>query len=318
MVDFTVAICTYNSEKRLPEVLEKLRSQVDTKDITWEILVIDNNSSDRTAQVVEKYQKNWNLPYPIKYYFEAKQGLAYARRCAIKEATAELIGFLDDDNLPAPDWVKQAYLFGQQHPKAGAYGGQIHGLFEVEPPPGFGRIARFFALIEGNKTYCYNEKYQGSNKRMFPPGAGIVIRKQAWLESVPPNPLLPQTNEDLEILSQIWNQSWEIWFNAEMEIDHIIPKSRFERAYLKKFFKQNGLMRSYIRMLNYKVWQQIIMTPIYLINDLKKLIIHFLKYRKSLNTDVIAAGEMELLINIFISPFYHWKQTIFSKYLKTK
>jgi glycosyltransferase involved in cell wall biosynthesis len=99
MVDFTVAICTYNGEKRLPDVLERLRSQVDTDSITWEILVIDNNSTDKTAKVVGDYQVRWSQPYPLKYCFEAKQGLAFARRCAIREATSDLIGFLDDDNL---------------------------------------------------------------------------------------------------------------------------------------------------------------------------------------------------------------------------
>ena len=310
MVDFTVAICTYNGEKRIPEVLEKLRLQVNTEDITWEILVIDNNSNDHTAQVVEKYQKNWNLPDPIKYYFEAKQGLAYARRCAVKEAQSNLIGFLDDDNLPDPNWVKQAFIFGQKHPRAGAYGGQIHGIFEVEPPPRFARIARYFALIEGNKTYCYNEKYKHTKKKLFPPGAGIVIRKQAWLESVPEHPILSQTNEDLEMLSQIWEQGWTIWFNPEMEIDHKIPKSRFEPEYLKKFFRQNGLCRYHFRMLNAPSWQKPFMVLLYMINDLRKLIYHFLTYRKVLKIDLVAAGEMELLISIFKSPFYHWKKSI--------
>ena len=309
-INFTVAICTYNGAKGLPEVLERLRSQVGTESIFWEIIVIDNNSTDNTAQVVKEYQSNWSEAYPIRYCFEPEQGLAFARRCAIREAHGSLIGFLDDDNLPDPNWVAEAYRFGQSHPQAGAYGGQIHGKFEVEPPPGFERIARYFALIKGQNPYCYNHRYQATRQKMFPPGAGIVIKKQAWLESVPKRPLLPNTNEDLEMLSQIWQAGWEIWFNPEMQIDHIIPKYRLEKDYLIPFFRINGLSRYYVRMLNYQPWQRPLVIPIYMVNDLRKMIFYFLRYRNFLKTDVVAAGEMEMLLNVFLSPFYHWNKTI--------
>jgi glycosyltransferase involved in cell wall biosynthesis len=304
MVDFTVAICTYNGEKRLPDVLERLRSQIDTEQLAWEILVIDNNSTDNTAKVVQDYQANWNQPYPIKYCFEAEQGLAFARRCAIREAKSDLIGFLDDDNLPYPNWVIEAYRFGQSRPKAGAFGGQIHGKFEVEPPPGFERIARYFAILEGKNTYCYNERYKATRKKMFPPGAGIVIRKQAWLDNVPRHPLLPQTNEDLEMLFYL-QKNWELWFYPAMEIDHLIPKSRFERDYLQHFFRSNGLCRNQIRMLSFTAWQKPFIITVYIINDFRKFILHFIKYRNNLKNDLVTAGEMELFRSILISPFYN-------------
>ena len=318
MVDFTVAICTYNGEKRLPEVLEKLRSQVELEDINWEIIVVDNNSTDNTAKIVKEYQTNWERVFPLKYCFEPEQGLAFARRCAIREAKADLIGFLDDDNLPYPDWVAQAYQFGKFHPQAGAYGGQIHGLFEVEPPPGFARIARYFALLEGDKTYCYNERYKDTKKKLFPPGAGIVIRKQAWLESVPERQQIvgvsgtsvSTKSEDVEMLSYIFYAGWELWFNKDMHIDHVIPKKRLEQEYIIKFFRGIGLSRYQTRMIGYKSWQKPFVTAAYLINDLRKMVLHFIKYRSVLKADVVAAGEMELLINILISPFSHYKQTI--------
>ena len=310
MTSFTVAICTYNGENRLPDVLEKLRSQLFDEPMTWEIIVVDNNSQDNTAKVVQEYQATWDEAYPIRYYLETQQGLAFARRCAIREAKSDLIGFLDDDNLPNPNWVAEAYRFGQSHPKAGAYGGQIHGQFEVKPPPGFERIARYFALIKGDKLYCYNHKYKNTHKKMFPPGAGIVIRKQAWIESVPEHPLLPQTNEDLEMLSYIWQAGWEIWFNPEMQLDHVIPKSRFDQDYLMRFFRQNGLKRYYVRRLNYQPWQMPLVIPTYMVSDLIKIIKHWIKYHRVLKQDVVAAGEMQLLLTIFISPFYTGKQNL--------
>ena len=79
MVDFTVAIRTYNGAKSIPQVLDQRRSQIDTKNIAGEIMVVDTNSRDRTVDVVREYQSNWNEVYPLKYCFKAEQGLIMAR-----------------------------------------------------------------------------------------------------------------------------------------------------------------------------------------------------------------------------------------------
>lgn len=308
MMNFTVAIRTFNSEKLLPNLFAKLKQQIDTEDIEWEIIIIDNNSKDNTAKVVQEYQAASLLnSVSIKYYFEPEQGQAFARHRAMKEAEGELVGFLDDDNLPHTNWVAQAYNFGQSHPHAGAYGGQVKGKFEVIPPLGFEKISRFFALVEGTKAYCYNHRYKSIRKRMYPPGAGIVIRKKAWLESVTKRPSFPQACEDIEFLFYLWQKGWEIWFNPEMEIDHFITKNRLEKQYLIRFFQENGLYRYQLRMLNYQSWQQPMITFLYLINDFRKMAYFYIKNRKNLLTDVVTIAEMQLLFHIFISPFYHWK-----------
>jgi glycosyltransferase involved in cell wall biosynthesis len=310
MVDFTVAICTYNGESRLSEVLEKLRSQTGLENLAWEILVIDNNSKDNTAEIIRKYQNDWEQTYPLKYFFEAEQGLAFARRCAVKEAQSDLIGFLDDDNLPASDWVAAAFRFAKEHTRAGAYGGQIHGIFEVEPPSGFDRIARFFALIEGKQTYCYNTRYQETRRKMFPPGAGIVVRKQAWQESISDRPRMPQTCEDIELLTEIWQSGWEVWFNAEMHIEHLIPKSRFEERYLVSFFRTNGRYRYDVRMMQCPTWQKPLKIFAYACNDLRKLLVFYLKNCRDLKQDVVLMGEMQLLLFIFLSPILAWRDKL--------
>ncbi|MGV2388005.1 MAG UNVERIFIED_CONTAM: hypothetical protein LVR29_05870 [Microcystis novacekii LVE1205-3] len=53
-------------------------------------------------------------------------------------------------------------------------------------------------------------------KRVFPPGAGIVVRKKAWLDSIPKEPKLSQVGEDIEFLSSMYSKGWQIWFNAKM------------------------------------------------------------------------------------------------------
>lgn len=320
MVDFSVAICTYNGEKRLPDVLNKLKTQSGAEDISWEIILIDNNSKDNTAQVIQKYQSNWPEAFPLKYYFEPQQGLAFARERAIKEAKGTLVGFLDDDNLPTANWVASAYAFGKGHPKAGAYGSQIHGEFEVTPPENFKRISSFLAIGGGKKAVCYTSPdYKYYYKKVLPPGAGLVIRKQAWIETVPEQLVFKGrvgssmvTAEDIEALLHIRNAGWEIWYNPEMQIYHRIPKQRLEKEYLMQLLRGVGLSRHHTRMLGFPVWQRPFVFPIYVANDLRKIVLHFIKYRSVLKTDIIAACEMELLIGSIISPFYFWKNYFFS------
>ena len=300
---FSVAIRTYNAEKRLPGLLEKLRSQINTDNISWEIVIVDNNSTDNTAKIIQEYQSNWLESYPIQYYFEPRQGASYARQRAIKAAKSPLVGFLDDDNLPSPDWVANAYAFGQSHPQAGAYNGLIHAIYEVPPPENFHRIASCLAIIEWRETepFCFDSKDKGG---LLPPGAGIVIRKQAWVENVPNNleltgPVsgaLTAKGEDIEAFLYLRNGGWEIWFNPEMHIYHQIPKNRLEKEYLIRLLRGVGLSRHRTRMLGYKSWQRPLVIILYMANDLQKVIHHRIKYGKELKSDIVAASEMEMYL----------------------
>lgn len=308
--DFTVAICTYNGEKRLPEVLELLRIQVNIQHLRWEVIVIDNNSTDNTAKIVEEYQANWSTTNPLVYCFERQQGAAFARKRAIHESNAELIGFLDDDNLPASNWVAAAYAFAQEYPKAGAYGSQIHPNFEVKPPENFHRIAPFLAITErGSQPLLYEPR-----KKLLPPSAGLVVRKQAWLESVPTDCVLTGrvtgnmlTSEDLEALSYIQKAGWEIWYTPTMQVHHKIPSWRLQRDYLIPFFRGIGLSRHVTRMISVKPWLIPLAIIAYMTNDIRKIIFHLLKYRTQVKTDLVAACEMQLILSSLISPIYLWK-----------
>ncbi|MEM7726658.1 MAG: hormogonium polysaccharide biosynthesis glycosyltransferase HpsE [Cyanobacteria bacterium P01_A01_bin.45] len=315
-INFTIAIPTYNGAKYLPELLERLKNQIDTESFSWEIIVIDNNSTDKTAEIVKKYQSDWKENFPLKYFLETRQGAAYARECAIKEAKADLIGFLDDDNYPVSNWVSKAYTFSQKYPHAGAYASQIHPDWEVYPPENLQRLIPFFAITErGNLPLLYEPQ-----KKLLPPSAGLVIRRQAWLESIPEKSILTGrangnmlTGEDLEILSYIQNSAWEIWYNPEMELYHQIPAWRLREEYLLPFFRGIGLSRYVTRMANYDNWVKPIILILYILNDIRKIIFHVVKYRLKIKNDLAAACEMNLFIGSLESPFYLWKNGYLSK-----
>ncbi|MFB2937268.1 hormogonium polysaccharide biosynthesis glycosyltransferase HpsE [Aerosakkonemataceae cyanobacterium BLCC-F154] len=317
MPDFTVAIPTYNGAHRLPEVLDKLRSQINTENFSWEIIVIDNNSTDNTAKVVEEYQKNWSENYLLRYCQEQQQGAGFARQKAIKEAKSNLIGFLDDDNLPAENWIAAAYSFSKKYPNAGAFASQIHPIYEIEPPENFRKLAPFLAITERGENPIL---YEPSSK-LLPPSAGLVIRKEAWLENVPDKLILTGrangkmlTSEDLEVLSHIQQSKWEIWYNPAMEIYHKIPHWRLEKTYLLSLIRGIGLSRHVTRMIGVKPWLKPLVIPAYMANDLRKIIFQILKYGNKVNTDLIAACEMQLYISSLVSPFFIWRKL----YLESK
>lgn len=311
-MDFTVAIPTFNGASRVPNVLDRLREQQDLDGIEWEVIVVDNNSTDALQQVVETYQQDF--PCPLTYYFEEKQGAGYARKLAIRQALSELVGFLDDDNIPALNWVRTAIEFAQKHPRAGAIGSQIHGDFDVSPAPELKPLLPYFAICEwGNKPFQYD--------RMLPPSAGLVVRRQAWLDCVPEKTILNGrtkdsfvTGEDIEVLAYIERKGkWEIWYNPLMEVNHEIIISRFEKDYLIQFFSGIGLSRYVTRTAGIsEKWKCISLFSIYLLSDTYKLLRHLLICRLNIEKSLNDRCKYELLLSSLWSPFHLYFNNYFA------
>ncbi len=307
MLDFTIAIPTYNRASTLALVLDKLRLQINTENIYWEVIVVDNNSSDNTCEIVQKHQSLYSEIIPIRYFFEPKQGAAFARWKAIKEAKSTHIGFLDDDVLPDQNWVSAAYLFCQAHPQAGAVGGQIHGDFEVKPPPEYKKVYSFLSIREhGSKPFIFEPDKLG-----LPTTASLVVSKKAWNESVPSCPTFVGRvgksmlgSEDYELLLYIYNKGWEIWYNPEMESYHQIPAYRLERDYLLSLSRASGLPSYFLLTINAKSWEKPMLFARTLLGNLGRIIIHLIKYRGRVKTDLIPAFELEFFWSSLLSPFY--------------
>jgi glycosyltransferase involved in cell wall biosynthesis len=310
-LDFSVVICTYNGEHRLPDVLKGLMWQLRSQPLAWEVIVVDNNSTDGTAAVVESFRHQWPQGIPLRYAFEPQQGAGFARQHAIQIARSPLIGFLDDDNIPSMLWVPKAHQFAQLHPQAGTYGSRLHGEFEATPPPHFERIAALLALTErGSQPLIYHPKH-----KVLPPGAGLVVRRQAWQETVPETLSLAgkigarAAGEDLEVVLYMQRQGWEVWYNPAMRVSHKIPAFRLQRDYLLRLCRGIGLSRHRTRMLSFPAWQRPFVTPLYMLNDGRKIVRHLLKYRQAAITDTVAACELTLYGYSLASPFYMgWRQ----------
>jgi glycosyltransferase involved in cell wall biosynthesis len=311
-LDFTIAIPTYNGAKRLPKVLDLLLNQTGVENLYWEVIIIDNNSKDETIEVINYYQQIYNKNFPLRYFQEKQQGIAFARMRALNEAKGEFIAFIDDDNLPASDWVFQSYSFGKKHPQAGAWSGQIHGDFEINPPEDFTRIQAFLAIREhGSQEYLFDAE----NLRL-PPGAALVVRKQAWCESVPEELVfkgrlnnLMVGGDDTEALLYLHKEGWEIWYNPAMHIAHQIPHWRLEKEYLLILARGCGLCIFQLRLINAKNWQKPIIFVKTILGNLHRILHLIIKYRGKLTTSLILIFEINFYLASMMSPFYslRWK-----------
>ncbi len=100
-----IVICTYNRADVLQKNLERLLPLVE-KEPGVTVLVVDNNSPDNTADVVRTVQERF--PRLLRYVHEPDQGVANARTRGFREATAEWVGYLDDDTHPHENWISRA------------------------------------------------------------------------------------------------------------------------------------------------------------------------------------------------------------------
>jgi glycosyltransferase involved in cell wall biosynthesis len=100
----SVIICTYNRADKLANCLDALRKTVPPIHWDWELLVVDNNSSDRTQELVGALLGSGALP--VRYVFEAEQGLCAARNRGLAEARGDVVAFTDDDCLVDANWLQ--------------------------------------------------------------------------------------------------------------------------------------------------------------------------------------------------------------------
>lgn len=129
--DVSVVISTYNRCSMLPLALESLLHQ-ETHGFSYEVVVVDNNSTDDTRTVIQSFEKLSNGK--IQYYFEAKQGVSHGWNAGIDASRATIIAFTDDDLVMPADWVANIKRAFDQHPEVSFIGGRVLPVWPHERP----------------------------------------------------------------------------------------------------------------------------------------------------------------------------------------
>lgn len=102
-MSITVIVCTYNRCQVLAKALESMAESEIPNSVDWEVLVVDNNSVDKTRELVEEYSERY--PGRFRYLFEPAQGKSFALNAAIREARGNVLAFTDDDVVVESTWL---------------------------------------------------------------------------------------------------------------------------------------------------------------------------------------------------------------------
>lgn len=248
----SVCICTYNGETRMSAVLEALIRQ-DCPREQWEIVIVNNASSDNTGAVVEAIFKH-HSEVAGRVVDEPRAGLSFARQRAAAEAKGELILFLDDDNIADPLFVRNAIQAFAERPKAGALGGRVIASWETTPTP-LALAVQDFALAicdRGDRAFCY-ERGGG------PVGAGFCIRavllRAIYARDGEAASVIGRdksgygAGEDLALAVRVWEMGCECWYVPGLILEHQLPRRRMEPDYLQKLYFSIGQGQAAVRRI---------------------------------------------------------------------
>jgi len=236
----SVVICCYNSENRLPEVLEHLNRQVVDSGILWEVLVIDNASKDRTAEVAVESWKRKEVS--LRVVHEPKPGLSHARLAGFNESAFEIVSFIDDDNWVESAWIHKVYHTMSEDPNIGILGGRGDAAFDSEPPFWFTKFEAAYAVgADGKKT--------GIQPGKLLRGAGMNVRKDVWnqlanngfefiLSDRKGSAL--SSGGDGELCLAFRLAGYDLYYDDDLTFFHFMPEGRLNWPYLVKLFKAFG------------------------------------------------------------------------------
>lgn len=170
-MDISVIICSYNRSQNLPECFSCLDKQLIKTPMQWEVLLVDNNSSDKTKSVTENFINNSALN--IRYLFESEQGLSAARNKGIDEAKGTYLIFIDDDIRVTENWLQSIFSTFKQY-DCDAVGGRIH----IESPANLPKwISPDMYGFLGHQDFG-NNIHQMDGIKEFPFGGNMAMHRR--------------------------------------------------------------------------------------------------------------------------------------------
>jgi glycosyltransferase involved in cell wall biosynthesis len=232
----SVVICTHNPrEDYLRRVLDALRAQKLPAE-QWELLLIDNASKDPLDL---KWDLSWHSR--ARHIREDELGLTPARLRGIKESNGELIVFVDDDNVLAPDYLSVANRIAAEFPHIATWSGRIEPDFEVAPPAFVRRFWSYLALDHVPHSFWAN---MVDDWCRVPCGAGMCVRTSiakdyhAALTNHPLRRALDRKGDslascgDTDLALHACDSGFGYGRFAELKVTHLIPARRVKLSYL--------------------------------------------------------------------------------------
>jgi glycosyltransferase involved in cell wall biosynthesis len=248
MLDATVLIATYNRAELLDETLQYLSRMAASERLRWEVIVIDNNSTDTTQTVVERHIPTF--PVRLRYLFEPVQGRSSALNSGIKAAEGRVLAFTDDDVRVADGWLDAAVANLSRDESIVYAGGPVRPIWEVAPPRWFdlerGDLWGTVAILNyGSEAFIFEER------RKVPLGANMAVRRDVFDRIGGFRPDLGRASGRLvlgqevpDLLLRVRAENLRGVYVPEMQVQHHIPSRRLQRDYFRKWWFGKGVSRA--------------------------------------------------------------------------
>jgi glycosyltransferase involved in cell wall biosynthesis len=242
-VGVSVVVCCHNSTERLAPTLAHLAAQQVPEGLPWEVILIDNASTDGTA---DQARSLWpaDAGAPLRVVLETQLGTTYARCRGLAEAQYEFVTLVDDDNWVCPEWVRTAAEVMAAHPEIGACGGLNEAVCEGEPPWWFEPFKKSYVIgPQGSEGGFLTEEWASLW------GAGMTIRRSAWdqlLGSGWRHLLGGRLGgnltgcDDLELSYALRFTGWQLWYEPHLRLQHFLPARRLQWSYLRRLHRGGG------------------------------------------------------------------------------
>ncbi len=235
--DVSVVISTYNRCDQLPGALESLLGQ-QTGGAGYEVIAVDNNSTDRTRQVIESFVSHGH-PNLI-YVFEGRQGLAHGRNSGVRRARAEIVVFTDDDVRVERDWVANIKRAFDEHPEVGCVGGKILPRWPAPPPAWLTREHWVGPLAL--QDYGEEPLYVNAQRLLSLAGANLSFRRKV-LEQIglfSPDFSTGGDKSDTELLMRYWLNGGQSLYDPSVLVTAEVQDERLTKAYHRRWYTVNG------------------------------------------------------------------------------
>jgi glycosyltransferase involved in cell wall biosynthesis len=233
----TVILCTHNRCESLSKALESLAASTLPDSVAWEVLVVDNNSSDRTHEITQSFSELF--PGRVRYLFEPRPGKSNALNAGIKNAKGDILAFTDDDVIVEPTWLQNLTAALQDAAWAGSAGRTLperdfsppswiprKGLYALAPLAVFDRGTEPFQLTEtpygNNMAYRKSilEKYGGFRTDLGPRAGSSDAQK----------------SEDSEFGIRLLEAGERLRYEPSAVLYHSVPQGRVQKSYFLEWW----------------------------------------------------------------------------------
>ena len=245
MLDFTVIVVTHNRAQILSQTLNSLAKL--TFDGSWEVLVVDNNSTDTTRETVE--QARVTFPVPLRYHFEGRAGKYWALNGGIRLAEGSYIAATDDDAFPERDWLNRARE-GFERYGCDFVGGRVYPVWHGSPPNWVHASSAITGKVLGLQDHGDQPREYGRKGLSWPLGVNVAYRREAFEQVGLFDGRLGRIAGTLRSQSQ---REWHLRARAQglrgmylphMVVHHSVEAERLTRNYFLRWFYWHGISRA--------------------------------------------------------------------------